>query len=72
MTNEELEAKILKRVSEMYVSKVECGEKNQLTELHVQKLEITMAKVSTKLSVMIGILGAIGVAILSVIVKFIF
>lgn len=67
-----LENRIMNRVSELYVSKQACGERSLITESHVQKLEIAMAKVSTKMSVMIGILGAIGVAILGVVIKSLF
>lgn len=69
---ERVENRIMNHVAEIYVSKQACGEKSLITESHVQKLEIAMAKVSTKMSVMIGILGAIGVSILGVVIKSLF
>jgi hypothetical protein len=60
------------RLKEIFVTRSTCDEKRSLNENHIQRLELTMAKLSTKMSIMIGILGAIGVSILSVVVKFLF
>lgn len=67
-----LEEKDLVRLREIFVTRDTCDEKKHANEIHIQKLEISMARVSTKMTVMIGILGAIGVAILSVVVKMMF
>lgn len=55
-----------------FVSKESCEEKKHSSDEHIQKLELTMAKIGTKLSVMIAILGAIGATMLTVVAKFIF
>lgn len=67
-----LEEKDIVRLREIFVTRDSCDEKKHNNEEHIQKLELTMAKLSTKMSIMIGILGAIGVAILSVAVKSLF
>lgn len=67
VSNEEIE-----RLKEIFVTRKECEKTRHDSDDHIQRLEIAMAKVGTKLSIMIGILGAIGVAILSVVVKFLF
>ena len=67
-----LEEKDIVRLREIFVTRDSCDEKKHNNEEHIQKLELTMAKLSTKMSIMIGILGAIGVAILSVAVKALF
>lgn len=56
----------------IFVEKDKCEKTRTESESHVQRLEIAMAKVGTKLSIMIGILGAIGISILSVIAKILF
>ena len=60
------------RLKEIFVTRTSCDEKRHSSEDHIQRLELTMAKLSTKMSIMIGILGTIGVSILSVVVKFLF
>lgn len=55
-----------------FVTKEACDEKKHSSDEHIQALEVSMAKVSTKLSVMIAILGAIGATMLTVVAKFIF
>lgn len=60
------------RFDNRYVRKRDCDQKSHSNEEHIQRLEITMAKVGTKLSIMIGILGAIGVAMLTVVIKILF
>lgn len=55
-----------------FVSKDACDEKKHASDEHIQRLELTMAKIGTKLSVMIGILGAIGATMLTVVAKFLF
>lgn len=55
-----------------FVTKDSCDEKKHSSDEHIQKLEITMARIGTKLSVMIGILGAIGATMLTVVAKFLF
>ena len=67
-----LEDKDIERLREIFVTRTTCDEKRSSNENHIQRLELTMAKLSTKMSIMIGILGAIGVSILSVVVKFLF
>ncbi len=66
-TNEEIDF-----LKNFFVSKETCDEKKHNSDEHILKLEITMAKIGTKLSVMIGILGAIGATMLTVVAKFLF
>lgn len=67
LTNEDVE--FLKAI---FVTKDSCDEKKHNSDEHIQKLEVTMAKIGTKLSVMIGILGAIGATMLTVVAKILF
>ena len=67
MSNEDIE-----RLKEIFVTRKECENTRIDSNQHIQRLEIALAKVGTKLTIVIGILGAIGVAILSVVVKFLF
>lgn len=67
-----LEAEDLEFLRSVFVEKDRCEKIRAENDGHVQRLEIAMAKVGTKLSIMIGILGAIGVSILSVIAKILF
>ena len=67
MSNEDIE-----RLKEIFVTRKECETTRSDSNQHIQRLEIALAKVGTKLTIVIGILGAIGVAILSVVVKFLF
>lgn len=55
-----------------FVSKDVCDEKKHASDEQIQLLKLTMAKIGTKLSIMIGILGTIGVTILTVVAKFLF
>ena len=66
-TSEELD--FLKAI---FVTKESCDEKKHSSNEHIQKLEVTMAKIGTKLSVMIGILGAIGATMLTLVAKILF
>lgn len=66
-TNEEIAY-----LKNFFVSRESCDEKKHSSDEHIQKLELTMAKIGTKLSVMIAILGAIGATMLTVVAKFIF
>lgn len=60
------------RLKEIFVTRTSCDEKRHISEDHMHQLEVTMAKLNTKMSIMIGILGTIGVSLLSVVVKFLF
>jgi hypothetical protein len=66
-TNEEIAY-----LKNFFVSRESCDEKKHSSDEHIQKLELTMTKIGTKLSVMIAILGAIGATMLTVVAKFIF
>lgn len=78
MTNEELEQ--LEQIFDgRYVQKDDCAktvdkenEKIDLLTLDVQGLKIEIAKMNTKLGVVIGILSAIGVPVVSCCVKMLF
>ena len=67
MTNEEIE-----RLKEVFVTRKDCDSKEQINANHFLKLEVATARVGTKLSVMMAILSAIGVAIAAAVVKIIF
>lgn len=56
----------------IFVTKDFCDNKNNGIEHHIQEMEITIAKMNAKLSVMIGISSAIGVSMLSIITKLLF
>lgn len=67
VTNEQIEY-----LKNFFITKESCDEKKHSSDEHIQRLEVTMAKIGTKLSVMIGILGAIGATMLTVVAKFLF
>lgn len=62
----------IERLKEIFVTRRECDARNQASTEHFAKLEISIAKIGTKLSIMMGILGAIGVAVVAAMVKIIF
>jgi len=59
-------------LDERYVKKEKCAEYRQQASAENKALEISVAKLVTKLNVVIGILTAIGTAILGVCVKLLF
>ena len=67
-----MEDKEIERLKEIFVTRRECDAHNQASTEHFAKLEISIAKIGTKLSIMMGILGAIGVAVAAAVVKIIF
>lgn len=78
MTNEELEQ--LEQIFDgRYVQKNDCTktvekseEKHNKLSLEVQQLKIEIAKMNTKLGVLVGILSAIGVSVIPLCVKMLF
>lgn len=67
-----MEDKEIERLKEIFVTRRECDKRDHINTEHFAKLEIAMAKIGTKLSIMMGILGAIGVAVAAAVVKIIF
>lgn len=67
MTHEEVE-----RLKEIFVTRKDCDDKEQANAKHFLKLEIATTQIGTKLSIMMAILSAIGVAVAAAVVKIIF
>lgn len=59
-------------MKEMYVSHDECEKRSGDLQKQVNFIQTESAIIKTKLNMMIGLLGAIGAAVLSVAVKFLF
>ena len=55
-----------------YVKKNECDKNVEKTEERLDQLNVSMAKIATKLNLIAGILGGIGAAILAAVTKIIF
>ena len=55
-----------------YVKKNECDKNVEKTEERLDMLNVSMAKIATKLNLIAGILGGIGAAILAAVTKIIF
>lgn len=55
-----------------YVKKDECIEKHEKTDEKISNLKSDIASIKTRLNMLIGILSAIGVAVLGVAVKMLF
>lgn len=62
----------LLELDERYVKKEKCAEYRQQASSENKALEISVAKLVTKLNVVIAILGTIGTAIVGVCVKLLF
>jgi len=56
----------------VFVTKDECGASQKGMHEEIASIKIDMAAVKTKLNILIGILSAIGVAVLGVAVKLLF
>ena len=67
MTSEDIEA-----LKEVFVTRRECDKRDHYNLEHFSKIEVQNAKMATKLSIIIAILGAIGVAVTAAVVKIIF
>ena len=67
MSNEDIE-----QLKEVFVTRRECDKRDHVNSEHFAKLEVQMAQISTRLSLMLGILGAIGVAVCAAVGKIIF
>ena len=55
-----------------YVKKNECDKNVEKTEERLDMLNVSMAKIATKLNLIAGILGGIGAAILAAVSKILF
>ncbi len=67
-----MEDKEIERLKEIFVTRRECDKRDHINTEHFANLEIAMARIGTKLSIMMGILGGIGVAVAAAVVKIIF
>ena len=55
-----------------YVKKKECAQNVEKTEERLDQLNVSMAKIATKLNLIAGILGGIGAAMLAAVSKILF
>lgn len=56
----------------IFVSREACDTKNDKQEQEIIELKMSITSIQTKLNMLLGILGAIGVAVLSIAVKLLF
>ena len=56
----------------IFVSRETCDTKNDQQERDIIELKMSITSIQTKLNMLLGILGAIGVAVLSIAVKLMF
>lgn len=56
----------------VFVSRETCDTKNDQQEKEIIDLKMSITSIQTKLNMLLGILGAIGVAVLSIAVKLLF
>lgn len=55
-----------------YVKKTDCDRIVEKTDYRIDKIAVSMAKIEARLGLIAGLLGAIGVAILTAVVKIVF
>jgi hypothetical protein len=67
LENEDIEA-----LKAIFVTRHECDKRDHSNLEHFSNIEVQNAKIATKLSLILGILGAIGVAVAAAVVKIIF
>lgn len=56
----------------IFVTHESCETRNDIQNKEIVELKMTMVGVHTKLNMLLGILGAIGVAVLGIVVKMMF
>ena len=56
----------------IFVSRETCDTKNDKQEEEIIELKMSITSIQTKLNMLLGVLGAIGVAVLSIAVKLLF
>ena len=64
-----IETSDLERLKEIFVLRRECEETQERTRREISTIEITMAEIKVQLNLVMGILAAVGVAVLSLVVK---
>jgi len=64
-----IETSDLERLKEIFVLRRECDDAQDRTRREISAIEITMAEIKVQLNLVMGILGAVGVAVLSLVVK---
>lgn len=67
-----IEKEDIERLDERYVRKEDCSTIQADTDKRIDEIHVTQAVMDTKLNILIGILSAIGVAVLGIAVKLFF
>lgn len=62
----------IERLDERYVRKEDCSENRSQFDTRINTVDKTLAVCSTKLNILIGIMTAIGTAVLGIAVKLLF